>query len=83
MTTLTSLTHIWPRIDILSAGLDAGYTIGTAIIFFILQYPKNGTIGLNNIQNWWGNVVYTKTADFRGVPHKSVPEGGRLGPSSW
>ncbi|KAF8493699.1 OPT oligopeptide transporter protein-domain-containing protein [Russula emetica] len=30
------------------------YTIGLLIIFFALQYPKNGTIGLNSIQKWWG-----------------------------
>ena len=71
------------RIDILSAGLDAGYAIGTVIIFFVLQYPKNGTIGLNTIQQWWGNVVYTKTADFTGVPHKTVPNGETFGPSNW
>ena len=80
---LILLMNFWLEIDILSAGLDAGYAIGMVIVFFVLQYPKNGTIGLNTIQSWWGNVVYTKTADFRGVPHKMVPEGGRFGPSSW
>jgi len=48
-----------------------------------LQYPKNGTIGLDSIQKWWGNTVYTKTADYEGVPFKSLPEGGKFGPSSW
>ncbi|KAH9979452.1 OPT oligopeptide transporter [Lactifluus volemus] len=50
---------------------------------FALQYPKNGAIGLNTIQQWWGNTVYTKTADFRGVPYKEIPDGGKFGPSSW
>jgi hypothetical protein len=68
---------------VLSAGLDAGYTVGLLIIFFTLQYPKNGTIGLDSIQNWWGNTVYMKTADYTGVPFKSLPEGETFGPSSW
>jgi hypothetical protein len=68
---------------VLSAGLDAGYAVGAIVIFFALQYPKNGAIGLSSIQNWWGNMVYTKTADYAGVPAKTVPEGGTFGPSSW
>ncbi|KAI0250494.1 OPT oligopeptide transporter protein-domain-containing protein [Lactifluus subvellereus] len=68
---------------VLSAGLDAGYAVGAIVIFFVLQYPKNGTIGLNSIQNWWGNTVYTKTADYAGLPAKTVPGGGTFGPSSW
>jgi hypothetical protein len=70
-------------LDVLSAGLDAGYTIGIIFIFFVLQYPKNGTIGLNTIQTWWGNTVYTNTADFAGVPYLTIPEGGTFGPSKW
>jgi hypothetical protein len=70
-------------IDVLSAGLDAGYAIGTTIVFFALIYPKNGTIGQDTIQAWWGNVVYKKTADYKGVPYKTVPNGGTFGPSSW
>jgi hypothetical protein len=63
--------------------LDAGYAIGLLFVFFALQYPRNGTIGLNGIQSWWGNTVYTKTADFKGVPYKSLPDSGKFGPSSW
>ncbi len=83
------LTRDWPpfswwfTLDVLSAGLDAGYSIGLLIVFFTLQYPKNGTIGLDSIQKWWGNTVYTKTADYTGVPFKSLPESGKFGPSSW
>jgi hypothetical protein len=73
----------WITLDVLSAGLDAGYAIGLLFVFFALQYPRNGTIGLNTIQNWWGNTVYTKTADFKGVPLKSLPDSGKFGPSSW
>ncbi|KAH9979462.1 OPT oligopeptide transporter protein-domain-containing protein [Lactifluus volemus] len=68
---------------LVSIGLDAGYSIGVLVISFALQYPKNGAIGLNTIQHWWGNTVYTKTADFRGVPYKEIPDGGKFGPSSW
>jgi len=74
----------WAKYNyMLSAGLDAGYAFGVLIVFFTLQYPKNGTIGLDSIQKWWGNTVYTKTADYEGVPFKSLPEGGKFGPSSW
>jgi hypothetical protein len=54
-----------------------------AFIFFSLQYPKNGSIGLNTIQTWWGNTVYTNTADFAGVAYKQIPDGGTFGPSKW
>ena len=83
------LTRNWPRfsgwvtLDVLSVGLDAGYAVGVLIVFFTLRYPKNSTIGLDSIQKWWGNTVYMKTADYRGVPFKSLPEGGKFGPSSW
>jgi hypothetical protein len=70
-------------IDVLSAGLDAGYAIGIIFIFFVLQYPKNGTIGLDTIQAWWGNTVYVNTADYEGVPHKTLSDGETFGPSSW
>ena len=73
----------WVPLDVLSAGLDAGYTFGLFIIFFTLQYPKNGTIGLDSIQKWWGNTVYMNTADNKGAPFKRPPEGGKFGPSSW
>jgi OPT oligopeptide transporter protein len=79
--TVSDLSSLSP--DLLSSGLDAGYSIGTIVIFFALQYPKNGTIGLNTIQSWWGNTVYTRTADYAGTPYLKVPEGGKFGPSSW
>jgi OPT oligopeptide transporter protein len=69
--------------DLLSGGLDAGYAIGIVVIFFALQYPNNGAIGLNTIQAWWGNTVYKRTADYAGLPYLNVPEGGKFGPSSW
>ncbi|KAN0129006.1 oligopeptide transporter [Lactarius tabidus] len=74
----------WSKYNyVLSAGLDAGYAVGIIIIFFALQYPKNGTIGLNSIQSWWGNVVYQKTGDFVGVPDKVLGANETFGPTSW
>ena len=70
-------------IDILSGALDASYAIGAVVIFFTLQYPQNGTIGLNTIQTWWGNTVYVNTADYLGVPNLVVETGQTFGPSSW
>ncbi|KAF8263625.1 OPT oligopeptide transporter [Lactarius quietus] len=74
----------WSKYNyVLSAGLDSGYAVGLIIIFFALQYPKNGTIGLHNVQSWWGNVVYQNTGDFVGVPDKVLVEGETFGPASW
>ncbi|KAF8264675.1 OPT oligopeptide transporter protein-domain-containing protein [Lactarius quietus] len=74
----------WTKYNyILSSALDAGYTIGVAFIFFTLQYPRNGNIGLNSIQNWWGNTVYLNTADAKGTPLKIVSDGQTFGPQSW
>jgi hypothetical protein len=70
-------------IDLLSAALEASYTISMVFIFFILQYPENGNIGLNTIQTWWGNTVSKKTADFRGDPFKTLADGQTFGPTSW
>jgi hypothetical protein len=48
----------WMRYNyILSAALDAGVAVGLIVVFFTVQYPRNGTIGLNTIQAWWGNTV--------------------------
>ena len=63
--------------------MDAGYGVGAMIVFFALQYPKNGTNGQNSVLKWWGNTVYAKTADYMGVPYKTIPEGETFGPSSW
>ena len=70
-------------IDVLSAALDASYAVGTVVIFFTLQYPENGNIGLNSIQKWWGNTVYVNTADYAGVPNKVIADGQTFGPTSW
>ena len=95
------------RVDVLSAGLDSGYAVGTLIIFFwcvrlatfvsirpdppspfpfvsaSLQYPLNGAIGKDTIQTWWGNTVYTNTADALGTPLRTLVTGKTFGPSTW
>lgn len=65
--------------DVLSAALDSGVAIGAILVFFCLQFPKNGTVGLSTIETWWGNTVYTKTADWNAIPLKTVPPGGTFG----
>ena len=70
-------------VDVLSAGLDSGLAIATIIIFFCLQFPKDGTIGASSIQTWWGNTVYQNTADWDGTPLWTVPENSTFGPATW
>ena len=70
-------------IDVLSAALDSGVAISIVVIFLCLQYPKNGTIGADNVLTWWGNVVYTTTADALGTPLRVLAPGETFGPSTW
>ena len=74
----------WTKYNyVLSAALDSGVAIAVILIFFCLQYPKNGTIGATTIQTWWGNTVFTKTGDWNSVTLKTVADGQTFGPSSW
>ncbi|PFH49542.1 hypothetical protein AMATHDRAFT_48643 [Amanita thiersii Skay4041] len=74
----------WTKYNyVLSAGLDSGVAVSAVLIFFCLQYPRNGTIGLNSIQKWWGNTVPFETADGKAIPLRSVPDGGFFGPRTW
>jgi len=50
---------------------------------YSLEYPLNGQIGINTIQTWWGNTVFTKTGDWNSVSLKTVPPGMTFGPSKW
>jgi OPT family oligopeptide transporter len=70
-------------LDVLSAALDSGVAMSIIIIFFCLQYPKNGEIGANNVLKWWGNTVYDNTADSLGTPLRVLAEGEKFGPSVW
>jgi len=47
----------WTKYNyVLSAALDSGVAVAAVLIFFILQYPKNGDIGIDTVQSWWGNT---------------------------
>lgn len=65
--------------DVLSAALDCGTAIGTLLVFFCLQFPKNNSIGADTVQKWWGNTVYTRTADWHNVTLRSVIPGHPFG----
>jgi len=70
----------WTKYNyVLSAALDSGVAVAAVLIFFILQYPKGGSIGENNIALWWGNNVYAETADWKGTPLLKVPKGEIFG----
>jgi len=70
----------WAKYNyVLSAALDAGTAISTILIFFTLQYPKNGTIGKDTIQAWWGNTVFLRTADYNATALRSLREGLKFG----
>ncbi|KAG8995390.1 hypothetical protein FRB94_009181 [Tulasnella sp. JGI-2019a] len=74
----------WAKYNyVLSAALDSGVALSVVFIFFTLQYPKNGKIGVHGIQTWWGNTVYQHTADHAGTPLRPIPEKGYFGPDQW
>ncbi|KAG2337109.1 OPT oligopeptide transporter [Suillus weaverae] len=72
----------WTKYNyVLAAGLDTGLAVSIILIFFCLQYPLNGTIGATNVATWWGNTVFTKTADWQGMSYYTI--NGTFGPSTW
>jgi hypothetical protein len=74
----------WTKYNyVLSAALDSGYAICAIIIYFALSYPKNGSIGAESIQNWWGNKVFLDTADYHGTPLRKLAPGEPFGPATW
>ncbi|KAI0919974.1 hypothetical protein AcV5_001906 [Taiwanofungus camphoratus] len=74
----------WTKYNyILSAAMDSGLAISVVLIFFCLQYPRDGTIGANTIQTWWGNTVFLNTADGKATPYITLPPNGTFGPSHW
>jgi hypothetical protein len=73
----------WTKYNyVLSAALDSGVAVGTLLIFFTLQWPRDGQIGTGTIGNWWGNTVWQNTADARNAPLRSAPT-APFGPPSW
>ncbi|TCD71650.1 hypothetical protein EIP91_007397 [Steccherinum ochraceum] len=74
----------WTKYNyVLSAALDAGVAVSAILIFFCLEYPRNGTIGENNLLQWWGNTVSFNNADGNALPLKSLADGEWFGPSTW
>ncbi|KAL1738039.1 hypothetical protein HDZ31DRAFT_51575, partial [Schizophyllum fasciatum] len=70
----------WTKYNyVLSAALDAGTSISVVVIFFALQFPMNGALGLHSIQAWWGNTVPYAGADYAGVPVKTLAPGETFG----
>jgi hypothetical protein len=67
---------------VLSAAMDSGVAVSAVLIFFILQYPKNGTIGAKTVQVWWGNTVPFTGADAKGTPLLALPDVGYFGPNN-
>ncbi|THV06162.1 OPT superfamily oligopeptide transporter [Dendrothele bispora CBS 962.96] len=63
----------WAKFNyVASAAMDCGTVLSLIVIFFTLQFPRQGTIQLN----WWGNEVWMQTADFRRSALKAIPDGG-------
>ncbi|KAF8972447.1 small oligopeptide transporter [Flammula alnicola] len=74
----------WTKYNyVLAAALDSGLAVSILVIFFALQFPKNGTIGADNILVWWGNTVSFVGADGLGTPVRSLAPGESFGPSHW
>lgn len=61
---------------ITSAALDASVALAGIFIFFCVSYP-GATL------KWWGNEVYSNTADGRGESYYKIPEAGTIGPQNW
>ncbi|CCM00225.1 uncharacterized protein FIBRA_02253 [Fibroporia radiculosa] len=72
----------WTKYNyILSAAMDSGVAVSILLIYFCLQFPANGTIGQNTIQQWWGNNVFKNTSDYKGESLLRVD--GPFGPKHW
>ncbi|KAG2155226.1 OPT oligopeptide transporter [Suillus bovinus] len=72
----------WTKYNyVLAAALDSGLAVSIILVFFCLQYPKNGTIGADTVAKWWGNNVFLDTADGKGKSYAVI--NGTFGPSTW
>ncbi|EIM92043.1 OPT oligopeptide transporter [Stereum hirsutum FP-91666 SS1] len=70
----------WTKYNyVLSAAMDSGTAVSILVIFFCLQFPMNGQIGINTIQSWWGNTVPFSGADNAGTPISALPPQGTFG----
>lgn len=71
----------WSKYNyVLSAALDSGVAIGAILVFFCLQFPKNGAIGANSILTWWGNLGAFNNTDGNSAVLRSVGPGEIFGP---
>ncbi|KAI6137283.1 OPT oligopeptide transporter protein-domain-containing protein [Pisolithus sp. B1] len=69
----------WAKYNyVLSAALDSGLAVSVLVIFFTLQYPMNGMIGMG-LQQWWGNTVFKNNDDGQGVPVLQLATGQTFG----
>lgn len=76
----------WTKYNyVLSAALDSGVAVSILVVFFCLQFPRNGTIGADTLSVWWGNTVPFTGADGNALPVKPLPSGAIFGPppGSW
>ncbi|KAK0442537.1 oligopeptide transporter [Desarmillaria tabescens] len=74
----------WAKYNyVLSAAMDSGVAVSAVVIFFCLQYPRNGDIGATTVQKWWGNTVPFSNADSAGTPLLTVSDGSFFGPRTW
>ncbi|KAI0034333.1 OPT oligopeptide transporter [Vararia minispora EC-137] len=72
----------WAKYNyVLSAALDCGTAVATLLVFFCLDYPLRGTIGQGTVKAWWGNTVYSRTADARALPLNTLAVGETFGPA--
>ncbi|KAM6495187.1 small oligopeptide transporter [Amanita muscaria] len=70
----------WAKYNyVLSAALDVGTAFGVILVYFCLQYPLNGRLGFNSIQQWWGNQVFKQTTDWQNAARISLQSGETFG----
>jgi len=71
--------HWWTKYNYsLSAGLDCGLAWSSLIIFLAFSLSKT------DFPLWWGNDVYTTTADYLGTPNYVLNgDGDYFGRHSW
>ncbi|RDB27278.1 Sexual differentiation process protein isp4 [Hypsizygus marmoreus] len=70
----------WTKYNyVLSAALDSGVAVSILLIFFALQFPKNGAIGATSLSTWWGNTIPFTGADANGIPIRPLVPGEKFG----
>lgn len=65
---------------VLSAAMDSGTGLATIVIFFTVVYPKGKNVAFSN-GNWWGNTVYTNTADWNATSWLTIDPDTGFAPS--